>query len=125
MIDFKNGGVFKLSPAGPEVGGNMVNDILVGGEQLLMTFKAIRDIVVFTNKRIIVINVQGLTGKKKDVSSLPYARIQAFSVETAGNFDLDSELELWFSGLGRVKLEFSGRVDIRDICRFIGDYVLK
>ena len=66
-----------------------------------------------------------ISGKKKDYSSLPYAKIQAFSVETAGSFDLDSEMELWFSGLGKVKLEFGGSVDIRGICKFIGDFVLK
>ena len=53
-----------------------------------------------------------------------YSKIQAWSVETAGRFDLDAELELWFSGLGRVRLEFKGQVDIRTIGRLIGDYVL-
>lgn len=123
MIDFQNGGVFKLKPSAN--GGEMVVPILIDGEQIIMSFQAIRDVVVFTNKRIIAVNVQGITGKKKDFSSLPYAKIQAFSVETAGTFDLDSELELWFSGLGKVRLEFVGHVDIRNICRFIGEFVLK
>ena len=57
-------------------------------------------------------NVQGITRKKKDFTSLPLAKIQAFSVETAGTFDLDAELELWFSGLGKVKFEFSGKTDV-------------
>ena len=61
-------------------------------QQIIDTFKGVRDGVVFTNKIIISINVQGLTGTKKDFSSLPYSKIQAFSVETAGVFDLDSEL---------------------------------
>ena len=56
--------------------------------------------------------VQGLTGKKKDYTSLPYSKIQAFSVETSGVFDMDSELELWFSSIGLVKFEFSGGSDI-------------
>jgi hypothetical protein len=50
--------------------------------------------------------VQGLTGSKVDISSLPYGKIQAFSIETAGTFDRDSELEMYFSGLGKVRLEF-------------------
>ena len=83
-----------------------------------------RDYVVFTNKRIIAVNVQGVTGKKKDFSSLPYSKIQAFSVETAGTLDLDSELELWFSGLGRVKFEFSGSSDIVKIGHLIGNSIL-
>ena len=83
-----------------------------------------RDGVVFTNKRIFAINVQGITGKKKDFPSLPYSKIQAFSVETAGTFDLDSELELWFSGLGLAKFEFVSDADICGICRMIGEKVL-
>jgi hypothetical protein len=65
----------------------------------------VRDFVAFTNKRLIAVNVQGLTGKKRDYSSLPYNKIQAWSVDTAGTFDFDAELELWFSGLGKVHLD--------------------
>lgn len=125
MIDFQNGSVFKLKPVSVESGLNLVAPMLITGEEVIMTFQAIRDVVVFTNKRIIAINVQGITGKKKDFSSLPYAKIQAFSVETAGTFDLDSEMELWFSGLGKVKLEFVGSADIKSLCKFIGEFVLK
>lgn len=50
-----------------------------------------------------------MAGKKKDFTSLPYAKVQAFSVETAGGVDRDSEMELWFSGIGRVRFEFKGR----------------
>lgn len=81
--------------------------------------------VIFTNMRIIAVNIQGITGKKKDFSSLPYSKIQAYSVETAGTFDLDCELEIWFSGLGKVRFEFAGSVDIRAIGQFIGYYTLK
>ena len=66
------------------------------------------DSVIFTNKRLIAINVQGLTGKKRDYSSLPYSKIQAWSIETAGRFDLHDELELWFLGLGKVRLDRIG-----------------
>ncbi|WMJ84555.1 PH domain-containing protein [Oscillospiraceae bacterium LTW-04] len=79
---------------------------------------------VFTDKRIIVINVQGITGKKKDFTSLPYSKIQSFSVETAGVLDLDSELVLWFSGLGKVKLEFTSDCNVSEICRMISEKVL-
>ena len=70
------------------------------------------------------INVHGLTGKKRDYTSLPLSKIQAWSVETAGTFDLDSELELWLSGLGKVRLEFKGNVNIRHISQLIGHHVL-
>ncbi|WP_269455151.1 PH domain-containing protein [Mycobacterium kyorinense] len=98
--------------------------MLVDGEVVQLSFKGVRDSVVFTNKRLITVNVQGLTGKKRDYSSLPYSKIQAWSIETAGRFDLDAELELWFSGLGKVRLDFKGQVDIRTIGQLIGRHVL-
>jgi len=68
--------------------------------------------------------VQGLIGKKQDFTSMPYSTISVFSVETAGVLDLDSELEMYFSGVGKVKFEFSGSCDIAEIGRIIGGYVL-
>jgi len=124
MIDFQNGTFVKLSQSDPDQYNTEISPILVDGEQILLTFKGVRDSVLFTNKRMIAVNVQGLTGKKRDYSSLPYAKIQAFSIETAGMLDLDAELELWFSGLGKVKLEFKGKTDIRMIGRLIGDHML-
>jgi hypothetical protein len=88
------------------------------------SFKGVRDFVVFTNKRLIAVNVQGMTGKKRDYTSLPYSKVQAFSIETAGTFDLDAELDLWFSGLGKVRLEFKGSADIRQLGHMIANYVL-
>lgn len=124
MIDFKNATFAKLKPI-PNVA--MSEDILamfVDGETVVQTYKGVRDVVVFTTKRIFSINVQGITGKKKDYTSLPYSKIQAFSVETAGVLDLDSELEVWFSGLGRVKFEFVASADVSKICKFISTVVL-
>lgn len=76
------------------------------------------------SKRIIAVNVQGITRKKKDFTSLPLAKIQTFSVETAGTFDLDAELELWFSGLGKVKFEFSGKTDVAYLNKLVAHHVL-
>lgn len=128
MVDFKNGSFLKLKLA-PGAYDKDLAPILVNGEQIVASFKAMRDGVVFTNKRLITINVQGISGTKKDYSSLPYSKIQAFSVETPGmleNFAVngDSELELWFSGLGRIKLEFHKETDIRQLCKIISTYTL-
>ena len=123
MIDFKNGTFIKLKKTDNNVAKD-VAQLYVSGEQTVSCYKGMRDYVVFTNKRIFSVNVQGMTGKKKDFTSLPYSKIQAFSVETAGVFDMDSELELYFSGLGMVKFEFSGASDIVQIGRIIGEYVL-
>lgn len=124
MIDFQNSKVFKLTPASNQAFEDIISPLFVEGEQIIGTYQAIRDGVVFTNKRIIAINVQGVTGKKKDISSLPYSKIQAFSVETAGTIDLDSELELWFSGLGKVKFEFTKNCNVSEIGKNIGRFVL-
>lgn len=123
MIDFQNC-VFKLKKTNDNniIGG--ISPLFVEGENIIGSYKGIRDYVVFTNKRLIAVNVQGMTGKKKDFTSLPYSKIQAFSVETSGHFDLDSELEIWFSGLGKVKLEFTGGSDIVRIGKLISSYIL-
>lgn len=122
MIDFKNGSIIKLKRATGTF--NDIQPLLISGEEVIDSYKGIRDYVVFTNKRVIAVNVQGITGKKKDFTSLPYTKVQAFSVETAGVFDLDSELELYFSGLGLVKFEFTGESDIIRISHIIGSYIL-
>lgn len=124
MIDFQNNKAFKLSVVDNATFADRITPMMVEGEKIVQSFKAIRDGVIFTTKRIFVINVQGVTGKKVDFTSLPYSKIQAYSVETAGTIDLDSELELWFSGLGKVKLEFVTRADVAQICRFISEQVL-
>jgi hypothetical protein len=124
MIDFNNASFVKLRPVNDNAFEKMVAPILVNGEEIVRCFQSIRDGVVFTSKRIITINIQGITGKKKDFTSLPYNKIQSFSVETAGAFDLDSELELWFSGMGRVKLEFIGATDVAHLCKMISEKVL-
>ena len=122
MIDFKNGTFAKLKK---------VNDtpqdlvaLLVPGEEIIGTYKGIRDYVTFTNKRAISVNVQGMTGKKKDYTFLPYSKVQLFSIETAGIFDMDSELEMYFSSLGMVKFEFTGTSDIVAIGKLLGQFVL-
>lgn len=123
MIDFNNASFLKLRPVNDK-SFSAYRQLLLEDEEVLQSFQSIRDMVVFTTKRIIAINVQGITGKKKDFTSLPYSKIQAFSVETAGTFDLDAELEIWLSGLGRVKFEFTGAYDIKKIQQFIAQRVL-
>jgi hypothetical protein len=124
MIDFNNASFVKLREVPNEEGTAMIGDLLIDDEQVFNSFKGIRDMVIFTNRRIIAVNVQGFTGKKKDFSSLPYSKVQAFSLESAGVFDLDAELELWFSGLGKVKFEFDTKFDVRSFSKFLGNYIL-
>ena len=125
MIDFNNASFIKLNMIGNDAFSTQIMPILIDGETILSSYKGIRDGVVFTNKRIIAINVQGITGKKKDFTSMPYSKIQVYSVETSGVFDLDSELELWFSGVGKVKFEFTSNSNVSEICKSISNFVLK
>ena len=124
MIDFKNAEYFKLRGVGNEAFAALIGPMLVGGEVVIASFQGIRDGVVFTNKRIISINIQGITGKKKDFTSMPYSKIQLFSVETAGVLDFDSEIDIWFSGAGKVRFEFTANTDITQLCRLISEHVL-
>lgn len=124
MIDFKNASFLKLKAVDNSTFSDMITPMFIPGEEIIQSFKTVRDGVVFTTKRIFAINVQGITGTKKDFTSLPYSKIQAFSVETAGVLDLDSELELWFSGLGKVKFEFVANANVSEIFRLISEKVL-
>lgn len=123
MIDFKNGSVIKLARDDkPRLGD--AEALLIPGETVISTYSAFRDYVVFTDKRIISVNVQGVSGKKQAFTSLPYSKVSVFAVETAGHLDLDSELELYFTGLGKVTFDFSGKSDIVKIGQAISAFVL-
>lgn len=124
MIDFENADFLKLRPVDYERYADKVDQLLIDVEEPIAAFQTVRDGLVFTNMRVIAINIQGVTGKRRDFTSLPYKRIQAFSIETSGVFDIDSELELWFSGLGKVRFEFTSSADAAELCRIIATYAL-
>ncbi len=123
MIDFENG-FFKLTPVDSKVVADKVAPLLVENEEIVAAFRTIRDFVVFTDKRVISANVQGITGKKVDYTSLPYSRIEAYSVETAGTLDRDCELDLFYSGLGKIRFELKSGCDIVALSRLISSYIL-
>ena len=125
MIDFNSNGFFaRLRKVKDDHFGKMIDGFLINDEIVIGTYQSVRDGVVFTNKRIIAINIQGITGKKIDFTSIPYSKITTFSLETAGVFDLDAELEIYLSGVGKVKFEFTGTTDVKQICRMISMYAL-
>jgi len=101
-------------------------DILANNEQLERAYKLIRDIFLFTNKRLILVDKQGLTGKKTEYHSLPYRSITHFSIETAGNFDLDAELKIWISGSSEpIQKKFNKSLNIYQLQSVLAEYVLK
>ena len=80
--------------------------------------------MVFTDRRIIAVNIQGVTGKKKMFAVLPYSRIQAYAVESAGVLDFDSEMKLWLSGPGCVTLELLSGADLFALSTLIDQVIL-
>ena len=100
--------------------------ILVGGENILRAFKILRDMFVFTDRRLILIDKQGLTGRKVEYLSLPYRSITRFSVETAGTFDRDSELKIWISGDHEpIQRELRKGTDIISVQQTLAQHVLR
>ena len=99
--------------------------ILADNEDLHLAYKLIRDMFVFTNKRLILIDKQGLTGKKVCYHSIPYKAITHFEVETAGRFDMDSELKLWISGQDQPLVkELKKGTDVVGIQKTIANFML-
>jgi effector-binding domain-containing protein len=101
-----------------------IQNILIEGEEINLVYSHVRDKVWFTNKRIIAMDVQGLTGSKKEYRSFPYSNISSFSVETAGTFDGDSDFKIWVSGVGVFEIKFRKKLDIRKVGRFLSERLL-
>ena len=124
-VNFNQDSVWNLKPIRVDAVKGEVNGLLIGGEEVVMAFQTVRDQLLFTNKRIIAVDVQGITGKRKSFSTMPYSKIQYFSIQTPGFGELipDSELFIMFSNTFTAKFEFKGGVDIGKIGRMISEYV--
>lgn len=100
--------------------------IVTEEEKVDKAYKLIRDLIVFTNKRLILIDKQGMTGKKVEYHSVPYKSITHFSVETAGTFDLDAELKIWISSMGQpIQKQFKKDKSIYEVQKALAAYVAK
>lgn len=100
--------------------------VLAGEEQVMRAFRVIRDMIVFTDKRLILIDKQGLTGSKVEYHSIPYKSISHFSVETAGHFDMDAELKIYISGnMNPIQREFRKGGDITGVQQTLAHFVCK
>lgn len=101
------------------------SQVLSGEERIEKAYRLIRDLFVFTNKRLILVDKQGLTGNKVEYHSLPYRNITHFSVETAGHFDLDAELKIWISGNPMpIQKQFNKNLNIYEVQSVLAGYVL-
>ncbi len=100
--------------------------ILIEGEQVLKAFKLVRDLFVFTDKRLILIDKQGLTGKKVEYHSIPYKAISHFSVETAGTFDMDAEMKIYISSSQiPIERQFKRGTDIIGVQKMLAQCILR
>lgn len=125
-ISFNRESVFNLKPIPLESVRKEVYGLLISGEECVLAFQTVRDQLLFTNKRIISIDIQGISGKRKSFTSMPYSKIQYFSIQTPGLVELipDSELYIMFSNGATAKFEFKGNTDIGHIGRIISEYIL-
>ena len=100
--------------------------IMLDDEKVEYAYKLIRDLIVFTNRRLILVDKQGISGKKTEYHSIPYKSITQFSIETAGHFDLDAELKIWVSSLSTpITKEFKGDDSVLSIQKALVIYTTK
>ncbi|MBW8687164.1 PH domain-containing protein [Chitinophaga rhizophila] len=100
--------------------------LLTPTETIELGFKLIRDTFIFTNKRIILVDKQGITGSKVEYLSVTYKSISRFSIETAGTFDLDAELKIWVSSeiQPSIRKQFNKSVDVYEVQKLLAQHVL-
>ena len=101
-------------------------EIFIPGEEVKAAFKLVRDLIIFSDKRLILVDKQGLTGKKVEYLSVPYKSIKYFSIETAGRFDRDAELKIWIGNKSEptIQKELKKGVDIISLQRTLAFYIL-
>lgn len=100
-----------------------IESIIIEGESIDQAYQLVRDLIVLTNKRIILIDKQGVTGRKTEYVSIPYKSIVRYSIESAGHFDLDSDLKLWLSSTYEpIKFDFRKGANVAEIVKAITRY---
>lgn len=102
---------------------SQLEKILGPEESVELAYKLVRDLTVLTNRRIILIDIQGVTGRKTEYVSIPYRSVIKFTIETAGHFDMDADVTLWLSGhMEPVKLELRRSGDVSEMMKIIAKY---
>lgn len=117
------GKVFVGNPATIGTAEKIYGPVLMDGEAVEMEFKGVRDGAVFTDRRFLVYNCQGLLGKKIEISTFPWRAITAFSVENSGTFDLDAEFKICGSGWGVCEVMFTKGTDVRTVLKYMNEKI--
>ena len=123
LLDGLIGNASKVDPAKMQ---EEFERILADGERIEVAYQLIRDSFLFTNRRLILVDRQGLTGSKVEYHSIPYRSITHFTVETGGHFDLDAELKIWITGSEQpLQKQFNRRLSIYELQSVLAGYVLR
>lgn len=100
-------------------------DLLIENESIEVGFNIFRDKFIFTNKRLIIVDVQGITGSKIEYLTVPYSKITKYSIETSGSFDLDAELKIWIGSESEpIQKKFNKKVNIYDLQKVLSSHLL-
>ena len=127
MTNIENNTVFHLKPITEDEVRPEIAVLLADGEEIVGAYKTVRDQMIFTNKRIISVDVQGVTGSRVSYSTLPYSKVQFYSIQTPGLAEIvaDSELTLAFANGVNIIFEFSGKCNVLRISKIIARYLLQ
>ncbi len=125
-INFNQDSILTLKPIPSTSVRKDIDGMLISDEEVIMAFATVRDQIIFTNMRIISVDVQGFTGRRKSFTSMPYSRIQYFTIQTPGFAELfsDTELELHFTSGFSARFDFTGRTDIGLLSRVITESIV-
>jgi len=125
-MGFLDGLMGNASEVDPKKMQEAFAQVLLPDEEVQRAYQLIRDSFLFTNRRLILVDKQGVTGSKIEYHSIPYRSIVHFSVETAGSFDLDAELKIWIAGTpAPVQKQFNRKLNVYDVQRVLAHYVLR
>ena len=106
-----------------EEGRDLFDFLISNQEEVLLSYKSVRDRLIVTNKKLLVIDVQGITGRKKEYMILPLSKLTAFSCESSGTFDLDAELKVWASAINQMEFQFLKGTDIRPLVKILNEHL--
>ena len=124
-MGFLDGIAGNASRVDPQQAAQEYGRLLAQGEQVHAAYLLVRDVFLFTDRRLILVDKQGLTGRKVQYHSIPYRSITHFTVETAGTFDLDAELTIWLSGGQGILKQFGRGVDVYEVQALLATFVAR
>ncbi|MDO4924622.1 MAG: PH domain-containing protein [Turicibacter sp.] len=106
-----------------EDGRDLFGFLISDQEEVLLSYKSVRDRLIVTSKKLLIIDIQGVTGRKKEYMVLPFSKLTGFSCESAGTFDLDAELKVWASAINQMEFQFLKGTDIRPLVKVLNEHL--